>query len=83
MSSQKESSEITPLQKLESIRNEDMERWQRILMPNGTDGMVIGAIVVSPSHQSRGVGPALIRWGTAQADRAGFPCWVHASEAGY
>ena len=72
MSSQEKSSEMTPLQKLESITNEDMERWQRILMPNGTDGIVIGAVVVSPNHP--------VAWGRAcpytLGDCPSGPCWL-------
>ncbi|KAK9489532.1 hypothetical protein V1508DRAFT_427768 [Lipomyces doorenjongii] len=73
----------TPIQRLESITNQDMTRWQKILMPDGTKCMIIVAIAVSPAYQSHGVGSALIRWGTEKADADGVFCWVHASEAGH
>jgi hypothetical protein len=78
-----EHSDQTPIQRLESITNQDMVRWQKILMPDGTKCMIIVAIAVSPTYQSHGVGSALIRWGTAKADVDGVFCWVHASEAGH
>ncbi len=70
------------LMALEMRTNRDRERWQAILMPPGTRCRILVAIAVSPDHQSRGVGTALIRWGTERADRDGVFCWVHASEAG-
>ncbi|KAK9385141.1 hypothetical protein V1515DRAFT_609017 [Lipomyces mesembrius] len=73
----------TPIQRLESITNQDMMRWQKILMPDGTKCMIIVAIAVSPAYQCHGVGSALIRWGTEKADADGVFCWVHASEAGH
>ena len=68
---------------LEAITDQDMEQWQKILMPEGTKCMFIVAIAVAPAHQFHGVGSALIRWGTAKADADEVSCWVHASEAGH
>jgi predicted N-acetyltransferase YhbS len=68
---------------LESVTGGDMARWQAILMPPGTTCRILNAVAVSPGHQGRGVGSALIRWGTEGADADGAFCWVHASEAGF
>ncbi|KAI0484942.1 hypothetical protein GGR56DRAFT_669447 [Xylariaceae sp. FL0804] len=49
----------------------------------GTECLYVGGLCVDPPHGGRGVGSALLRWGTARADRAGVFCWVHSSEAGW
>lgn len=74
--------QLASLEALEALTDRDRERWQEILMPEGTRCRTLVAIAVSPEHQSRGVGSALIRWGTRRADLDGVFCWVHASEAG-
>ena len=79
----KNNSSQTPIQVLESITDQDMDRWMKILMPEGTRCMILVMIAVSPKYQSRGVGSALIRWGTSRADADGVFCWVHASDAGH
>ena len=52
---------------------------------NAGKGVNMGlvAIAVDPIYQVRGVGSALIRYGTGIADQEGVYCWVHASEAGW
>ncbi|MCJ1224853.1 hypothetical protein MMC12_001499 [Toensbergia leucococca] len=75
--------EVDNIQRLESITNLDMKRWEKILMPEGTKCMILVAIAVSPTYQSLGVGSTLIKWGTQKADIDGVFCWVHASEAGH
>ena len=39
----------------------------------------IGTLVVHPTHQGRGVGSALIRWATSQADNESVPCFLASS----
>jgi GNAT superfamily N-acetyltransferase len=68
---------------LGDLTNASMEEWQARLMPPGTKCMFIVAISVLPAHQGRGVGSALIRWGTAQADQESVFCWVHSSHGGW
>ena len=68
--------------RLESLTSDDMEKWQAVLMPEGAKARYVIAINISPSYQSRGVGSALLKWGTSKADEDGVFCWVHASEAG-
>ncbi|WP_345373444.1 GNAT family N-acetyltransferase [Frondihabitans cladoniiphilus] len=67
---------------LEHLTDSDRERWQREIMPPGTACWYIVAIAVAPRAQSRGIGAALISWGTTRADAEGLFCWVHGSEAG-
>lgn len=72
-----------PIERLESITNGDMDRWIKKVMPKGVKCMYICAITVHPAYQGRGVGSALIRKGTTEADKDGVFCWVHSSEAGH
>ena len=69
----------TPLE-LETMTSADMARWASLW--RSKKHMFLGTITVSPSHHSRGVGTALLRWGTSRADQDGVEAWVHASEAG-
>lgn len=71
-----------PIARLEALTDTDMQRWMGKLMPSGTKCMFIISIAVVPSAQSRGVGSALIKYGTERADADGVFCWVHSSEAG-
>ncbi|MCJ1237634.1 hypothetical protein MMC14_005621 [Varicellaria rhodocarpa] len=73
------SAQKTPLE-LETMTSADMARWQSLW--TSKKHMFLGGITVSPSHHSRGVGTALLRWGTSRADQDGVEAWVHASEAG-
>ncbi|KAJ9138100.1 hypothetical protein NKR23_g8615 [Pleurostoma richardsiae] len=70
------------LAELEALTSADMAAFMARTMRPGEKWMFIVSIAVSPAHQGRGVGSALIRSGTDRADEAGAPCWVHASEAG-
>jgi len=72
-----------PVDRLNRFTGDDFAVWMEEKMPPGTKCMFICSISVHPKHQGRGVGKALIRWGTSQADRDEVFCWVHASEAGY
>lgn len=53
--------------------------WQ-MLTPGATT--VLGLLVTHPKHHRRGAGGMLIRWGTAQADKAGLICFLEATETG-
>lgn len=35
-----------------------------------------------PDHQRRGAGAMLVKWGCSQADKAGLPAFLEASDAG-
>jgi hypothetical protein len=71
-----------PVERLEALTNADMTRWMAKIMPPGTKCRYLHSCVVHPSYQSRGVGLALIRWGTEKADKDGVFCWVHSSDGG-
>ncbi|KAF4636564.1 hypothetical protein G7Y89_g1521 [Cudoniella acicularis] len=74
--------EADSLKRLEILTNADMRRFMDKIMPPGTACMYIIASSVHPKHQGRGIGSALINYGTSEADSKGVFCWVHSSEAG-
>jgi GNAT superfamily N-acetyltransferase len=43
---------------------------------------VLHILVTDPEHHRRGAGAMLIRWGTAQADKAQLPAYLEATEVG-
>ena len=67
---------------LEEWTNASMAAWQAYLAPRGSRCRYIIAISVHPDFQGKGVGRALVRWGTERADRDGVGCWVQSSMDG-
>ncbi|OJJ51042.1 hypothetical protein ASPZODRAFT_138164 [Penicilliopsis zonata CBS 506.65] len=49
----------------------------------GTNQAVLQVLAVSPEHQRKGVGAALLREGLDHADQHGLTAWLEATEAGY
>ncbi|KAL1911457.1 AP-1 adaptor complex mu subunit Apm1 [Sporothrix stenoceras] len=76
-----------PVKRLEALTGGDMQAWMDEVMPANTPKglpkvrclFVIGLIVAS-EYQGRGVGSALIEWGTDLCDAHGVFAWVHSSE---
>jgi len=71
-----------PIGRLEALTDADMHDFMAQIMPEGTRCSYIMSIVISPRHQGRGVGTALIQHGTRRADEECVFAWVHASEVG-
>ena len=71
-----------PLCPLNSITSQSMQDWMAKLMPEGARCMYIMSIAVDPTYTNRGVGRALVKYGTDLADEVGVFCWVHSSPAG-
>lgn len=71
------------IDRLEEMEGEDMKRWQNILMPPGTKCIIVTGLSVDPKYHRRGIGSALMKWGTDKADERGVFMWVHSSEAAY
>jgi GNAT superfamily N-acetyltransferase len=69
--------------RLEEMTGADMNRWMEKTMPPGTKCMFVVSLSVGPEFQSRGVGSALLKWGTDTADKAGVFIWVHSSESAW
>ncbi|KAI8629769.1 acyl-CoA N-acyltransferase [Xylariaceae sp. FL1651] len=71
------------IDRLHALENDDMQHWLSVLMPSDTPCMFIIGLIVSPSHQSRRVGSALIQYGNTIADDLGLSMWVHSSHQAY
>lgn len=78
--SAKTAPEDDPVKRLEALTDSDMQAWMTEVMPEGTRCIFIVGLSVSPKHQGRGVGSALLRWGTTFCDAKGAFAWVHSSE---
>ncbi|KAJ5959314.1 Acyl-CoA N-acyltransferase [Penicillium vulpinum] len=68
-----------PITQLERMTDEDMKSWMTKLMPDGTKCMYVNSLCVAAKWQSKGVGAALLQWGTKMADTLGVFIWVHSS----
>lgn len=79
----KEEKTKTKADELEEVTHADMSYWMAKLMPEGTKCMFVVCISVREKYQGLGVGQALLRWGTEQADATGVFAWVHSSEGGF
>jgi len=75
--------EVDIIARLTAMTDADMNHWMRVLMPVGARCMYVVSLSVAPAAQSRGVGSALLKWGTDLADRFGVYAWVHSSEAAW
>ncbi|KAL7932459.1 acyl-CoA N-acyltransferase [Trichoderma chlorosporum] len=69
-----------PIDRLQALTGADLDAWQKEVMPKGTKCLVVIGLSVSPKFQRRGIGSALLRWGTKICDEAGVFAWVHSSE---
>lgn len=69
-----------PIGRLQTLTGNDMERWMEEVMPEGTRCLYIVGLSVSPEYQGRGVGSALLRWGTGICEEKNVFAWVHSSE---
>ncbi|CAO3564796.1 unnamed protein product [Mortierella alpina] len=78
-----EKEEQDPIKRLIALTDKDMDDWCEKLMPEGCKCMFVVSLSVDPKFHGRGVGTALMRWGTAAADEAGVYMWVHSSESAH
>ncbi|KJZ72430.1 hypothetical protein HIM_08233 [Hirsutella minnesotensis 3608] len=69
-----------PIKRLEAFTGRDMEAWMADVMPDGVPCMYIVGLSVAPGFQGRGIGSALLRWGTRICDERRVFAWVHSSE---
>ncbi|OAA59714.1 Acyl-CoA N-acyltransferase [Niveomyces insectorum RCEF 264] len=72
--------ETDPIQRLQALTNADMNAWMAEVMPEGARCLFVIGLAVAPAYQGRGVGRALLRWGTDVCDARGAFAWVHSSE---
>jgi len=79
---EKESMSEDPALRLNAISGKFMTEWMREVMPPGTKCLFIYGLSVSPKFQRRGVGKALLKWGTDVVDSKGVFAWVSSSDGG-
>ncbi|KAJ6461327.1 hypothetical protein C8R45DRAFT_531867 [Mycena sanguinolenta] len=75
--------EHKPIDVLKKISGDNMNEWQIKLNPYGGKNMYIFGISVDPVEQGKGVGKALLKFGTDMCDEHQCYAWVHSSMAGY
>ena len=80
---QEENDKDDIVKRLEAMTDADMKHWMETLMPPGTKCMFVVSLSVAPKFQARGVGSALLKWGTDTADKFGVFIWVHSSESAW
>lgn len=68
------------IKQLEAQTNEFMSTWMEEIMPPGTKCLIVVGLCVSPEYQRRGVGSALLKWGTDIVDAKGVFAWVSSSD---
>jgi hypothetical protein len=76
----KDIKEKDPIKQLQALTSADLELWMKEVMPEGTKCLFVIGLSVSPKYQGRGVGSALLRWGTKFCDKKNVFAWVHSSE---
>ncbi|KAK3390055.1 acyl-CoA N-acyltransferase [Podospora didyma] len=71
-----------PIARLEKLTSGDFDDWMKPLMREGNKCLFIVGLSVAPAFQRRGVGSALLKWGTDLVDAAGGDAfaWVHSSQ---
>lgn len=75
-----ESPNLDALEQLNEITSAHLADYQARMMPPGTRAMYVVGLSVHPDYQGRGVGQALMKYGTDRADTERVFCWVHSSE---
>ncbi|KAI0853181.1 acyl-CoA N-acyltransferase [Daldinia vernicosa] len=78
-----EGKKVNSIDRLHALEDADMQFWLSDLVPSDTPCIFVIGLTVSPSHQSRGVGTALMRYGNTIADDLGLSIWVHSSHQAY
>jgi GNAT superfamily N-acetyltransferase len=79
-----EAFETDPIERLQSRTSKHLHDFMEQTMgPDGVRCLYIMGITVSPQFQGRGVGKALLRFGTDFCDEKGVFAWVHSSEGAW
>lgn len=72
-----------PIKRLASLTDADMAAWVEEVMPAGVRCLYVIMLSVSPKFQGRGIGKALLRWGSDVCDREEVFAWVHSSDSAW
>ncbi|KAI1420432.1 acyl-CoA N-acyltransferase [Xylaria sp. FL1777] len=78
-----EAEEGDSVERLHALEEAETQYWLQNLVPADTPCMFVVGLAVSPSHEGRGIGRALLRHGNAIADERGLSIWVHSSHRAY
>ena len=70
-----------PIRRLESLTSHDMAMWMDDVMQEDTQCIFVIGLSVSPNHQGRGVGSALLQYGIDFCNERRVFAWVHSSES--
>jgi predicted N-acetyltransferase YhbS len=71
------------ISELRAITSGSLREWGAKLTPEGSKCVILVAIPILPAYQGKGIGSALIKWGTSIADVEGAHCWVSSSDGGW
>ncbi|KAI0506836.1 acyl-CoA N-acyltransferase [Xylaria bambusicola] len=72
-----------PIERLHALEDADMQYWLQNIVPADTPCILVVGLAVSPSHERRGIGTALLSHGNTIADERGLSIWVHSSHQAY
>ncbi|KAI0188397.1 hypothetical protein F4808DRAFT_307004 [Astrocystis sublimbata] len=75
--------EADPIERLHALEEADTQYWLQNLVPLDTPCMFVVGLAVSPSHEGKGIGTALLRHGNAIADAHRLSIWAHSSHQAY
>lgn len=76
-------SDTLTIKELGETTSAAMGHFMSALMPEGARCRIIHSMSVAPEYQGKGIGGALVRWGTDKADEDGVYCLVSSSMDGY
>lgn len=68
-----------PVARLVALTDADLKDWMDTVMPPGASCLYVVTLYVAPAFQRRGVGSALLKWGTDLAEAGDTFMWVHSS----
>ncbi|KAB5580587.1 acyl-CoA N-acyltransferase [Coniochaeta sp. 2T2.1] len=73
-----------PSQTLAALMRADLQRMETKFLSHLRKYLVLQGLAVLPAYQGRGIGTALVKWGTRRADEEeGCAIWAHASPASH
>lgn len=67
---------------LEGLTDRSIAEWQAYFCRDNVRCRFLIGLTVHPAHQGKGIGKALMRWGTDRCDEEGVYCWVQSSMGG-
>ncbi len=75
-----ESASTDPIERLQQLTSRDLNEWMSEVMEEAPRCMYVIFLAVSPKYQGRGIGKALLQWGTGICEKEGIFAWVSSSQ---